>query len=224
MLVAAGWVCGQPVAPAPAKPTETAPPQVAPGITTGTTGGATGGAEVKTADPAAKVVDPDDVRSLEQVETEAAAVARPVDPDPVQLYGWKEHIHLDKVKDRMVAKLDTGARTSSLHAEDVELFERDGSKWVRFLVCDPAAERPVRTRLEAPLVRIAKIKEPGGESVAREVVRLSFRIGERKLSGEFSLNNRKNMLAPVLIGRSVIKELGWVDCGRAFLAEQKLMR
>jgi hypothetical protein len=220
MLVAAGWACGQAVAPSPAKAAETAPPQVASGIATGTAGGA----EAKAAEPAAKAVDPDDVRSLEQVETEEAAVARPVDPDPVQLYGWKEHIHLDKIKDRMVAKLDTGARTSSLHAEDVELFERDGRKWVRFLACDPAAERPVRTRLEAPLVRIAKIKEPGGQSVAREVVRLAFRIGERKLSGEFTLNNRKNMLAPVLIGRSVIKELGWVDCGRVFLAEQKLMR
>src|SRR5690606_25268933 len=119
---------------------------------------------------------------------------------------------------------DTGALTSSIHAEDKELFERDGKKWVRFIVTDPRKKDAPRTRLEAPLVRVARIKEPGGESTAREVVRLSFEIGDRKLRGEFTLNSRNNMLSPVLIGRSTIKELGWVDAGRTYLADQKIFR
>jgi hypothetical protein len=114
--------------------------------------------------------------------------------------------------------------TSSIHAEEKELFERDGKKWVRFIVTDPSLKKPARSRIEAPLVRIAKIKEPGGESVAREVVRLSFTIGDRKLTGEFTLNNRSNMLAPVLVGRTMIKDLGWVDPGRTHLADQKILR
>jgi hypothetical protein len=125
---------------------------------------------------------------------------------------------------KLVAKLDTGALTSSIHAEEKELFERDGKKWVRFIVTDPSLKKPTRSRIEAPLVRIAKIKEPGGESIAREVVRLSFTIGDRKMSGEFTLNNRSNMLAPVLVGRTVIKDLGWVDPGRTHLADQKILR
>ena len=109
-------------------------------------------------------------------------------------------------------------------AERKELFERDGKKWVRFIVTDPGEKNSPRNRIEAPLVRIALIKEPGGKSEAREVVRLNFTIGERKLRADFTLNNRSNMLSPVLIGRSTIKEIGWVDPSRAYLADQKIMR
>jgi hypothetical protein len=155
---------------------------------------------------------------------EAAVVALPVSPEPVRIYGWREHVLIHGVKDKLLAKLDTGALTSSIHAEQNELFERDGKKWVRFIVTDPRDKDAVRTRIEAPLVRVARIKEPNAESTTREVVRLSFQIGERKLRGEFTLNNRNNMLAPVLIGRSTLKDLGWVDPGRTHLADQKILR
>lgn len=168
--------------------------------------------------------DAEDEAAAENAEAETAAIAKPVSPDLVRVYGWREFILIHGVAEKLKAKLDTGALTSSIHAEEKELFERDGKKWVRFIVTDPGLKKPVRTRIEAPLVRIAKVKEPGAESVAREVVRLSFQIGERKMRGEFTLNNRKNMLSPVLIGRSIIKDLGWVDPGRTHLAEQKVMR
>lgn len=167
---------------------------------------------------------PDDESAAEDLDAEAAAVAKPVTDEPIQIYGWREYITLDGVKERLQAKLDTGALTSSIHAEEMELFERDGKKWVRFIVTDPRVKKPARTRLEAPLVRIARVKEPGGDSVAREVVRLGFTIGERKVRGEFTLNNRSNMLAPVLIGRTVLKDLGWVDSGRTHLSDQKIFR
>ena len=188
-------------------------------------------ADVKPAPPA-KVTKPqtppaddtDDEAAAENAEADAAAVAKPVSADPVQVYGWRENILINGVAEKLKAKLDTGALTSSIHAEDKELFERDGKKWVRFIVTDPGLKKPVRTRIEAPLARIAKIKEPGGQSVPREVVRLSFTIGERKMRGEFTLNNRTNMLSPVLIGRNMIKDLGWVDPARIHLADQKIFR
>ena len=166
----------------------------------------------------------DDEAKAEEEEAQKAAVARPVPADPVRVYGWCEKIKLNGVEEILQAKLDSGALTSSIHAEEKELFERDGKKWVRFIVTDPGSKKPVRTRVEAPLVRIARIKEPGGESISREVVRLHFQIGERTMKGEFSLNDRSNMLAPVLLGRSVLKELGWVDSGRTNLADQKIFR
>lgn len=159
-------------------------------------------------------------------EEAAVAVARPVSAEPVQIYGWREYVTVTdgKLEERMKAKLDTGALTSSIHAEEKELFERDGKKWVRFVVVDTSDKDSKRLRIEAPLVRIARIKEPGGESESREVVRLGFVIGDRKLKADFTLNNRSNMLSPVLIGRRTIKELGWVDSSRAYLADKKLMR
>lgn len=166
----------------------------------------------------------DEEDAAEKADADAAAVALPVSPEPVQIYGWREDVLIDGMKDKLLAKLDTGALTSSIHAEEQELFERDGKKWVRFIVVDTRRDKPLRVRLEAPLVRIARIKEPNGPSQAREVVRLSFRIGDRRMRGEFTLNNRNNMLAPVLIGRTTLKDLGWVDPGRTHLADQKLLR
>lgn len=167
----------------------------------------------------------EDEASAERKEAEAgSSVARPVSSDPIQVYGWREWVLIGNLEMKMPAKLDTGALTSSIHAEEKELFERDGKKWVRFIVTDPGEKNSPRTRVEAPLVRIAHIKEPGGKSVAREVVRLNFTIGERKMRADFTLNNRSNMLSPVLIGRTTIKEIGLVDPGRAYLADQKIMR
>ncbi|MEX1049739.1 MAG: RimK/LysX family protein [Akkermansiaceae bacterium] len=181
------------------------------------------GATVQTPD-VPPTADPDGESAAGDQGAEAAAVAKPVTDEPIQVYGWREYVILDGVKERLQAKLDTGALTSSIHAEEMELFERDGKKWVRFIITDPRVKKPSRTRLEAPLVRIARVKEPGGDSVAREVVRLGFSIGERKVRGEFTLNNRSNMLAPVLIGRTMLKDLGWVDSGRTDLSDQKIFR
>lgn len=169
-------------------------------------------------------VDPDDEVAAENLEAEKAEVAKPATEDLVQIYGWREHIFIKGVVEKLDAKLDTGALISSIHAEEKEFFERDGTKWVRFIVTDPGMKNPVRTRIEAELVRIALIKEPGGQSTPREVVRLGFTIGGRKLGGEFTLNNRSNMLAPVLLGRNVTKLLGWIDPSRTYLADQKILR
>lgn len=182
--------------------------------------------EEKPAAPAQPAADESgaEEEAVETAEAAPAAVALPVSAEPVQIYGWCENVFVEDMKDHLLAKLDTGALTSSIHAEKQELFERDGKKWVRFIVANTFRGKVVRARMEAPLVRIAKIKEPNAESVAREVVRLSFRIGDRKLRAEFTLNNRSNMVAPVLLGRSTLKDLGWVDPARTHMADQKLLR
>jgi hypothetical protein len=178
----------------------------------------------KPAEGEPKEIDPDDEAAAEEAEAETAAVARPVSPDPVQVYGWRERILIDGMEKSIYAKLDTGAYTSSIHAEEKELFERDGKKWVRFILTEPGKKDSPKTRIEAPLIRIARIKNPGGESESREVVRLAFKIGARKLRGDFTLNNRSNMNSAILIGRTTIRELGWIDPSRTNLAGDKIMR
>ena len=200
----------------PAKPAEPTPAPEA---------GTTPAVPTKNGEPMPPAVADDDEAAAERQEADAGtAVARPVSSDPVQVYGWREWVLIGQTQMKLAAKLDSGAFTSSIHAEEKELFERDGKKWVRFIVTDPGEKNSPRTRIEAPLVRIAHIKDPGGKSEAREVVRLNFTLGERKLRADFTLNNRSNMLSPVLIGRTTIKELGWVDPSRAYLADQKIMR
>ena len=198
-----------PPAEAPEKPTETAPEgkEEAPanGKDTASAKPADDGKAAKEGDDATPAEE-DDEAAAERKEADAGTVvARPVSSDPVQVYGWREWVFVGNLEMKLAAKLDTGALTSSIHAEEKELFERDGKKWVRFIVTDPGEDKSPRTRIEAPLVRIAHIKEPGGKSEPREVVRLNFTIGEKKLRADFTFNNRSNMLSPVLIGRTTIK-------------------
>lgn len=168
----------------------------------------------------------EDIKDLPTEEREAmeAAVARPVPADPIQVFGWREKIKIQEIDQAFHAKLDTGALTSSIHAEDIKLFERDGAKWVRFIATDPREENSKRIPVEAPLVRYARIKKVGDESSRREVVRLNIRIGARSLRGEFTLANRSNMLVPLLIGRTMLCELGWVDPSRTYLADKEIFR
>ncbi|MBU6328140.1 MAG: ATP-dependent zinc protease, partial [Verrucomicrobia bacterium] len=155
---------------------------------------------------------------------ETAKKGRSVSSDPVQIFGWLEKVKIADVADEMAAKLDTGALTSSLHAEEEKLFERNGQKWVRFVITEPGVVGGKRHVMEALLVRTAEIKEPGGLTERRCVVRLNFLIGERSVRAEFTLNDRKNMLCPVLLGRSALSILGWVDPSRTYLADDKIFR
>jgi len=73
--------------------------------------------------------------------TEEKSVQEPAEEEELrQVYGWKEWIIVGTKAEPMRAKLDSGARTSSLHAEEIEEFERDGRRWVRFTLRDPRKE------------------------------------------------------------------------------------
>jgi len=145
--------------------------------------------------------------------TEVRPAKRLGEEKPV-VHGWVEWAEICDPPIKLKAKLDTGAKTSSVHAEDARLFERDGAKWVRFNLVDTENKKHPR---EAPLERIARIKRPNGESEPRYVVLLDLKIGERELRREFTLNERPNMIYAVLLGRSTLKGLGPVDSNRAFI-------
>lgn len=172
----------------------------------------------------AAVAEDDEAAAEKKEADDTIKVARPVTSDPVQVYGWREKVRVEEMQDELVAKLDSGALTSSIHAENQQIFEKDGKKWVKFVVTDPREDGAKRYEMEAPLVRTVLIKEPGEDSERRSVVRLGFHIGERKIKAEFSLNNRHNMICPVLIGRSTIRVLGWIDPSRTYLADDKIIR
>ena len=153
-------------------------------------------------------------------EAEAKKKEAPTD-ERIQIFGWKEWVKVGTQADVMRAKLDSGARTSSLHAENIEEFERDGDKWVRFSVKNPRKENAKSVLVKAPVQRIAKVKNTDGSIERRYVVKLSFSIGERQLREEFTLNDRTGLTCPILIGRNALRHLGFVDCSRVDLAPQK---
>lgn len=141
-----------------------------------------------------------------------------------QVFGWKEWIKVGTKADAMRAKLDSGARTSSLHAEGIEEFERDGRPWVRFIMRDPNMDEFKEVLIKAPVQRVARVKNTDATIERRFVVELGFEIGDRQLREEFTLNDRSTMTCPVLIGRNALRHLGYLDCSRVDLADKKVMK
>lgn len=132
----------------------------------------------------------------------------------MQVFGWKEWIWAVNPEHLFRAKLDTGARTCSIHATNVETYESDGEKWVKFTISDPRDADGPRLRHKAPVLRVSKIKNDSGGIDERIVVPLTFQVGETKLEAEFNLNDRSDMICPILLGRNVLKNIGVVDASR----------
>lgn len=134
-----------------------------------------------------------------------------------EIIGWREHIALPKLGfPLLAAKIDTGARTSALHAVDQEVIEVDGEHWVEFSV--PVHNRPTVRRVRAPLVDERKIKNTSGIPESRLVIRTLLLLGRHRWQIEVSLANRAKMEFDIILGRTAIRRRGiLVDPGHSFM-------
>ena len=137
-------------------------------------------------------------------------------PKPLPIVGWRELVHLpDLGLHALPAKIDTGARTSSLHATVLEEFERDGEQYVRFAV--DFAEQQVRQVCEAVHIDWRGITSSNGKTQRRRIVKTPLKIGEVEFRTEISLADRSDMKFPMLIGRSSLRRRFVVDSGHSWL-------
>ena len=119
--------------------------------------------------------------------------------------------------DWIKAKIDTGARTSSLHAFDVTEFERDGESWVRFRVNPWQDSREDAVVVESPIHDRRAVRSSSGHAQQRIVVQLLIRLVDREVLAEVTLNNRDEMGFRMLIGREALRHGYTVDPARSFL-------
>ena len=128
--------------------------------------------------------------------------------------GEKERILLDPPGKLFVARMDTGATSSSLHAQNIVQFERDGANWVRF---ELQAEEGIE-KVEAPIVRYARVvQQADPQGSRRPVVSLRIQLGEIDESVEFTLADRSHLETEVLLGRGFLTDLAIVDVSRKFI-------
>lgn len=122
----------------------------------------------------------------------------------ITVIGWQERVKLPKLKLKNVrAKIDTGARTSALHVENISRFEKDGEDWVKFQpVLRSDRHFPA---IECPIHDIRSIKNTGGVPEERIIIRTPFVIASRRWSIDISLADRTNMTFPMLVGRLAFK-------------------
>ncbi len=134
-----------------------------------------------------------------------------------EVLGWKESVVLPGLGGAcLLAKLDTGARTSALHAADLELHRHHAMLWVEFDLPDVAARVPRRYRL--PVVEHRAVKSSIGSRQIRPVVVLALTLAGQTWTTEVTLTDRSDMELPMLIGRSALKGRFVVDPARTRLA------
>lgn len=125
--------------------------------------------------------------------------------------GWIERVSLTEESLVFDAKLDTGADSSSLNGRDIVRFRRGGRPFARFELTDDGGRT---VRLEAPVVRVVRIKRAGADSHRRVAVRLKVCVAGLSTKGDFTLADRDDLAYQVLIGRNVLAGRILVDSGR----------
>ncbi len=130
--------------------------------------------------------------------------------------GWRELVGLPELGLKgLPAKIDSGARTSSLHGRVLDEFQRDGEKFVRFEVEFP--QHHVKQVCEAVHVDVRGITSSNGETQLRYVIKTPLKIGDLTFRAEISLADRSDMKFPMLIGRSALRRRFLVDSGNSWL-------
>jgi len=119
--------------------------------------------------------------------------------------------------DWLKAKIDTGARTSSLHAFEIQEFERDGVSWVRFRGKPWQDSQEDAVIVESPVHDRRAVRSSSGHAQERLVVEMLIRLHDREVLAEVTLSNRDEMGFRMLIGREALRQGYVVDPARSFL-------
>lgn len=133
--------------------------------------------------------------------------------------GWREWAVLpDLGISKIKVKIDTGAKTSSLHAFDVTVAKRHGRSIVRFKV-HPLQKNTRRiVECEAKLLEWRQVTDSGGKRTLRPVIETRIMLGAREVLAEVTLIARDEMGFRMLIGRQALKKTWLVDPSKSFIA------
>lgn len=146
------------------------------------------------------------------------AAARREPRSPKLVVGWREWVGLpDLGISALKAKVDTGARSSALHAFDIERFERDGRPWVRFSVHPRQRDGVTTIRAEAPWLDERVVRSSSGAEGRRSVVECRLLLGAHSWPIEVTLVRRDLMGFRMLLGRQALRRRCIVDPGRSYL-------
>jgi hypothetical protein len=132
--------------------------------------------------------------------------------------GWREWVSMpDLGIVEVKAKVDTGADNSSLHAFNIERFLEDGVDMVRFEIHPRQRKRKPSIECVAQVVGERKVKNPGGRSELRPVIRTKLIVAGEELDALVNLTTRDEMTFRMLLGRRTVRSRFVVDPGRSYI-------
>lgn len=138
---------------------------------------------------------------------------------PPRVVGWREWVALPELGIGAIkAKVDTGARSSSLHAYDMKRFKRRGVSMIRFKVHPIQDETRTVVQSEARLVDLRKVRSSSGIQTLRPVITTPLQLGDEVREIEVTLVRRDEMGFRMLLGRQSIRGHWLVDPGASFVA------
>ncbi|MDV7103532.1 ATP-dependent zinc protease [Vibrio sp. TH_r3] len=159
-------------------------------------------------------------KEVDKPIVKAKAKAEPTKTEQGKLIlGSEEWVYLPGLDKSFMAKVDTGATTSSISAVDILPFEREGKEWVKFRV----EHKNISTdEISLPVLRWAKIKQANStEAEKRPIVTAWIQVGDVKEKADFTLTDRKHLSYPVLLGQSYVRDIAVVDIGRKLVQPKK---
>lgn len=128
---------------------------------------------------------------------------------PKEVIGWVEKVKIHPGKLKLKARVDTGAKSSSINAPSYEIFYKNKQKWVRFEISDKKGKK--QTTIEKEVYKTSKIKRKGMKPEERYVIKLGICLGNTYKETEVNLVDRSNFNYPILIGRRFLENDFLVD-------------
>ena len=140
------------------------------------------------------------------------------EPDPARtVVGWREWVALPQAGvDWVKAKIDTGARSSSIHAFDLEAYDVDGQEWVRFSIHPWQKSDEDHVELSLPVLDRREVRSSNGQTEQRYAVSLDVTLAGRTITTVMTLSNRDEMGFRMLIGREALERGFLVDSATSY--------
>lgn len=144
---------------------------------------------------------------------------RPTGNEPSIIVGWREWVGLPLLGAASIrAKIDTGARTSALHAHDLTVESTSGKRMAHFTIRPTKGSDDGAVTVEAEVIEERAIRSSNGVDELRPVIMTSLTIGASTWPVEITLTDRELMGFPMLIGRSALRNRCMIDPNRSFCA------